>query len=349
MSKLDSRETYSREPYRKAFDMVEEFVDDLRKGIESGRSIDLAVDSVERVLLIGIGGSGIVCDVVAQMLSGRGVYVEVLRSYSFRSGGWDLAVAVSHSGNTAETIKPVLNLLEERVPCVFITSDGMLARLAERYGIPLASVRGDVPPRYGFPNMFGAALGVMEKLELMKVELSYERLTEFRFKIAENVHSERNPAKKLAQKIASSFPIIYAYDEVKNAGYRLKCQLNENAKMYCSFMEFPEALHNDLEALPRDSLIILPRSFREKEEVAETIEAFISLIGGDRVSSVRVDSKDELEEILRFFLFMDYTSLYVAALRGADPLVIPRMTEFKKRNRVYEKVLREVEMRLADK
>jgi len=347
LSELDSPGTYSRKPYREAFRVTGEFVEDLRRGLELGRSLDLSVDYAERVLFIGIGGSGIVCDITARMISEKGFHAEVLRSYSFREGDWDLVIAVSHSGNTAETIKPVLRLLDRGARCTFITSGGMLAKLAERYEVPAVIVRGDFPTRYCFANMIGAALGIAELLGFMKIKLSCDELAEFRSKIAEDVPLEENPAKILARRIAESFPIVYAYDEVRYAGYRLKCQLNENAKMYCAFAELPEALHNDLEALPEDSLIILPRSFKEGVEVKETIDAFTSLVGGEKIFSVRAESRDELEELLELFLFMDYASLYVAVLRKADPLEVPRMTELKRINRVYQKVLREAEMRIA--
>ncbi|MCD6312826.1 MAG: hypothetical protein J7L79_03315 [Thaumarchaeota archaeon] len=347
MSLLDSSRTYSMDPYRRAFRIVGEFMDDLKRGLDSGRKVDLEIGSAEDILLVGIGGSGIICDVVAQMISGRGARAKVLKGYSPCGSGWDLALIVSHSGNTAEAIKHVLTLLEEKVPQVFITSDGILARLAERYGVSFAPVRGDVPPRYGFPSMLGAALGILKKIGLMRVEVKYDEVKRFQSRLKEDVPMKENLAKKLASRIAGTFPIVYAYEEIRNAGYRLKCQLNENAKMYCGFAEIPEAFHNDLEALPRDCLIILPRSFREEPDLTEAIEAFTSLVGGEKVFSIRVDARDELEELLKLFLFMDYTSLYVAVLRGSDPLILPRLDEFKKRNKAYDEILREAEKRLA--
>lgn len=346
MRLLDSPETYSRDPYRRAFRIVGEFLEDLRRGLESGRAVSLELSSADKMILIGIGGSGIICDVVAQVVSWRGVRVKVHKGYPSFGDDWDLALVVSHSGNTAEAIKHVLTLLEKKVPQVFITSDGLLARLADRYGIPFARVRGDVPPRYGFPSMLGAALGILEKLGLFQASIRYEELERFQSGLREDVPLEKNLAKTLASRIAGSFPIVYVYDEVRNAGYRLKCQLNENAKMYCGFAEIPEAFHNDLEALPRESLIVLPRSFREEPDLTKAIEAFMSLVGEEKVFSIRVDSGDELDELLKLFLLMDYASLYAAVLREANPLTLPRLDEFKERNKAYDEILGEAEKRL---
>lgn len=348
MSRLDLPETYSRDLYRRAFGMAADYVRDLREGVERGRLVELGVEAAGRVLFLGIGGSGIICDVASRLLSESGVQAVVRRSYGLGSLDWDLAIAVSHSGNTAETVKPALRLLDAGVPCIFISSGGALSRLAERYGVPLVRVRGDVPPRYGFPSMLGAALGALEALGLLRVELDYEGLERYRAGLGEDVPLEENPAKRLAERIHSSgLPVIYAYEEVREAGYRLKCQLNENAKAYCCFAEFPEALHNDLEALPEDALVIVPRSFREPPEISRTIEAFSDLVGRDRVVSIRAEAGDLAEELLKLFILADYASLYVAALRGVDPIAVPRMSGLKGLNPVYGEVLEEVERRVA--
>jgi len=347
LSRLDAPETYSCEPLRGAFEIVADYVHDLRMGLENGRRISINVKPVERIIFLGIGGSGIICDAAARFLSGSDVKTAIQRSYGLGSLDWDLAIAVSHSGNTAETVKPVMRLMDAGVPCIFITSGGALMRLAERYGVPVIPVRADVPPRYAFPSMLGAALGALEALGLARISLDYDALEHHLSGLREHVPSERNPAKKLAERITSSYPVIYAYDEVREAGYRLKCQLNENAKMHCCYADFPEALHNDLEALPDNALVIMPRSVKEPPEISRTIDALSKLLGEDRIFSIRVDARDEAEELLKLFMFMDYVSLYVAALRGVDPLSVPRMSRLKRLNPVYGEVVEEVERRVA--
>lgn len=347
MSRLDAPEAYSHEPFQRAFEIAADYIHDLREGLENGRRISISVRSIERLIFLGIGGSGIICDAAAKLLSGSGVRTIVQRSYGLGSLDWDLAIAVSHSGNTAETVKPVMRLMDAGVPCIFITSGGALMRLAERYGVPVIPVRGDVPPRYAFPSMLGAALGALEALGLTRISLDYNGLEHHLAGLREHVPSEENPAKRLAERITSSYPVIYAYDEVREAGYRLKCQLNENAKMHCCYADFPEALHNDLEALPDNALLIMPRSMREPPEISRTIDALSRLLGEDMIFSIRVDARDEAEELLKLFIFMDYVSLYVAVLRGVDPLSVPRMSRLKRLNSVYGEVIEEVERRVA--
>jgi len=116
--------------------------------------------------------------------------------------------------------------------------------------------------------------------------------------------------------------------------------------MYCGFAELPEGFHNDVEALPEDGLVIFPRSFRERAELAMAIEAFAELVGLDRVVFLRAESDDRLGELLELTIQADYISLYASILRGSDPLSLPFMDRLKKLNKAYERVLGEARRRI---
>lgn len=349
MKKLDDPEQYLREPYRRAFEIAGGFLEDLRRGIEAGESLDLEVGEVGRVLFLGVGGSGIVGDFARRLLVEAGVSASVSKDYRVVGGlDRDLVIAVSHSGNTAEVVKPALELASKlRDRMVFVTSGGVLAGIGERYGVPVARVRGDVPPRYAFPSMLGAVLGILSRIGLLKPRIDYSKLEEVQARVGEGASFEENPAKRIAARIAGGFPIVYAYEEVRAPGYRLKCQLNENAKMYCGFAELPEGFHNDVEALPGDGVVIFPRSFRERAELGMAIEAFAELVGSDRVVFLRAESGDGLGELLELTIQADYISLYASILRGSDPLSLPFMNRLKKLNKAYELVLGDARKRIG--
>lgn len=340
MKSLDREETYSTGVYREAFQLVGNFIDDFQDGVRNGRVVNLDLKSVEKIVFMGIGGSGIVGDVAAQLLSTKNIESTIVRGYHLPRDRWDLAVAISHSGNTAETIKTVLDLIDRNVPCVFITSGGMLSEIAVKKGIPIVRVKGGMPPRYCFPNMFGAVLGILEKIDLMRVDINIDEVRKFREKMVEGVPTNLNPAKQAAIKIVNSNPLVYVYDRIRSIGYRLKCQLNENAKMYCGFGEIPEVLHNEVEAIGRGNLIVLPRVLGEDEETREVIDTLIHFFGEESCLCLRADSREELDELLELFMLMDYISLYAAVLRGVDPLILERIPELRRRNKVNEMILK---------
>jgi len=344
---LDGEWVYKEKNYRRAFELIDRYVDAFVDGLSSGRSIRAEEIDVKRVLFLGIGGSGIVCDVVAEILSSRGIVTHVSKEYTAPPGEWDLIIAVSYSGNTSETLNSLLQFLDQEDKIVAVTSNGRLARLGEKLGIKVVKVRSGIPPRYAFPDMLGGILGYLEKLGLDSAKMNLEEIKEFQDGLKKDKRIDENPAKEAAVKISKSHPIIYVYREVKLPGYRLKCELNENAKLFCHYAEIPEALHNDIEAIPRNGLIIIPRSFREPYEISKTIEALSRLLGEEKLLELRARSKSYLEEIIELFMLSDYISLYTSVLRGVNPLILHRIERLKDINAAYHEIKRRLDEELG--
>jgi len=344
---LDGEWVYKEKNYRRAFELIDRYVDAFVDGLSSGRSIRVEEIDVKRVLFLGIGGSGIVCDVVAEILSSRGIVTHVSKEYTAPPGEWDLIIAVSYSGNTSETLNSLLQFLDQEDKIVAVTSNGRLARLGEKLGIKVVKVRSGIPPRYAFPDMLGGILGYLEKLGLDSAKMNLEEIKEFQDGLKKDKRIDENPAKEAAVKISKSHPIIYVYKVVKLPGYRLKCELNENAKLFCHYAEIPEALHNDIEAIPRNGLIIIPRSFREPYEISKTIEALSRLLGEEKLLELRARSKSYLEEIIELFMLSDYISLYTSVLRGVNPLILHRIERLKDINAAYHEIKRRLDEELG--
>ena len=344
---LDGEWMYRVEGYRRAFELVDGYVDAFVEGLRSGRSIGAERIDVNRVLLLGMGGSGIVCDVAAEVLSSKGIVAQVSKEYTAPPGEWDLIIAVSYSGNTSETLNSLLQFLDRGDRVVAVTSDGRLARLGERLGFKVIRVRSGIQPRYAFPDMLGGILGYLENLGLNLERINLDEIRGFQEGLKRDKGVDENPAKEAAIRISKSHPIIYVYREVRLPGYRLKCELNENAKLLCHYAEIPEALHNDIEAIPRDGLIIAPRSFREPYEISKTIEALNRLLGENRVLELRASSKSYFEEIIELFMLSDYISLYTSILRGVNPLILHRIERLKDINVAYHEIKRRLDEKIG--
>ena len=343
---LDSSETFRKEPHGRAFAIIDNFVDDLKKGFESGVKVNIEVPRIRSVIFAGMGGSGIIGDVVADFLAEKDIEIRVQKDYFIGRGEYDLAVIVSHSGNTAETINSLIELLQRNPnqKLVFITSDGILKRIAEKIRAPVITVRGDIPPRYGFPEMLGAALGLLSSLGIEKFRVNEEELKGFQSKLKRDVPYEENLAKQAAAKITQFYPVIYCPRYLRAVGWRLKSQLNENSKIYCSYAELPEALHNDIEALTRSSLVVIPRSFKEPKEITYTLDALVEILGGDRFVFLKAESMDLVNETIELIILCDYISLYAAAIKKVNPLQVPLISQLKEINEapkmIYDKASR---------
>lgn len=348
MSKLDNPEIYSMEPYRDAFKILSNYVKDFLDGLKIGEKIE--VGEVKSIAFLGVGGSGIIGDSVTQILKTiSNVRTVVVKDYVPPEGEWDLIVAVSYSGNTAETLEALSSLVKDKVKVLAVTSNGKLAQLAEKIGAYILRVKSGMPPRYAFPNMLGAVLGALRRIgvDLNELKAGAEAADLFRGKISENIPLDKNPAKNAAEKIFGKIPIVYAYREVSCIGYRLKCELNENAKLFCHYSDIPEAFHNDVEGYPENFLLIFPRSFREPEPIRHAIEALCEIVGYDKCLSLKVSAKKSFEELLKLFMFMDYISVYASILTGSNPLTLSRIPDMKKRNKAYSEILSEVSKRFG--
>src|SRR3974390_1057702 len=103
---------------------------------------------ITNVVVAGMGGSGIVGDLVSAVAAGEmSVPVTVSKSYDLPAfcGPDTLVVAVSFSGNTAETLEVAERAAAVGASAVAITSGGSLGTLARREGWPLAPVPGEIP------------------------------------------------------------------------------------------------------------------------------------------------------------------------------------------------------------
>ena len=67
-----------------------------------------------------------------------------------------------------------------------------------------------------------------------------------------SVPAASNPAKELAARLVGCLPLVWGSEGIAGAAaYRLKCQLNENAKVLAGWATFPELNHNEVVGLYR--------------------------------------------------------------------------------------------------
>ena len=137
-----------------------------------------------------------------------------------------------------------------------------------------------------------------------------------------------------------TLPVFVGAGLAEAAAYRWKCQFNENAEVPAFFSALPEADHNEVVGwaaardLGRLSYVSLedrdghPRNLRRAELTAEIAAA-------GTATTVRVSARGEtrLERLLSLVLLGDLVSIYVAVLRGADPIDIPAIDALKARMR----------------
>ena len=291
------------------------------------------IAEAQRVFLIGMGGSAIAGDVFAAWVADRcKVPIQVVRDYRLPSYARpeDLLVAVSYSGNTEETLGATAEGIKLGCRVIAITSGGRLGDLARGGGWPVFEVPAGLPPRGAFGHLFGilSTIGSGWTYGDLRgdVEQAVAHLNELRTRLRPESGLRLNRAKALALRLKTTVPILYAAPPFTAVARRWQTQLNENAKVLAFSSTFPEADHNELVGWVEDPRArsyrpIILRDADEPPELKRQLDITTSLMSKrTKVEEVHDDGPSLLSRMLGTLYLGDYVSLYLAALRGVDPL-----------------------------
>jgi glucose/mannose-6-phosphate isomerase len=300
-------------------------------------------DATGGVIVAGMGGSAAGGRLALAALGSR-----LRRPFVVVDGyalpGWvgaqALVLCSSYSGATEETLAAYDDAVERGAARIVATTGGELARRAREHGVPVIPVPGGFQPRAAIGYALVAAL---EAAFLGGAAPSVRDEIEAAASLAEELVAEWGPdgaedseAKSLARALHGTIPVIAGAELAAAAAYRWKCQFNENAELPAFASVLPEADHNEVvgwqaaRGLGRFSYVSLedpgahPRNARRAE-----LTAGIASAGVDPVLRLRARGATPVERLVSLVLLGDLVSLYVAVLRGADPLDIPAIDGLK--------------------
>lgn len=308
-----------------------------RAALEAGQDVRAPLDLVDHVVVCGMGGSGIVADVVAAVAAPRyDLPVVPRKSPGLPAwvGGATLVVAVSYSGNTAETLASAEEALDRGAPVLGITSGGRLAELLEDAGQPLVLV--DDPGRPPRHSTGALLVPVLQALELDgDLDDAIARLEGITVACHRDVPSADNPAKQLALRLAGAdtgVPSLYGTAGIGEvAAYRLRCQLAENAKMRASHHAVPELCHNESVAWDDTStaggVLWICEDPAEQARVDVLRDLFDDHFAW--AEGVTAEGASPLERYASLVGLLDLVSVHTAIARGVDPTPIAPIDRIK--------------------
>ncbi len=296
-----------------------------KQGFEEGVRISVDASGVSKLVVLGVGGSGVIGGFVESLSSNYEFPVEVSTVMSpwelnlKTLGDHVLVIAVSYSGNTVETLSclnKVMTLPNVRI--VGVTSGGKLEKLSEDKGFPIIKVSRGLLPRAAFPQMLFGILGLLVnsglsgRLNESAVQKSLE--------ILESSADAWSEARQLSSIIGERIPVFVSTWSYRPVAIRFKQELAENAKTL-SFTEFlPDAGHNSIVAWGRDprresyKLISIIGGANGEEALHESFKEGC----GMRVEEWRLRGEDLLSELLWGAWIAGLTSLIIAEKNGVD-------------------------------
>lgn len=309
---------------------------------DTARRVTLDVDLgvVEQVCVVGMGGSAIAGHVLQALVADSlGIPFLVHSGYGLPAfvGPSTLVLALSHSGNTEETLDAVDAAAARGARIAAVTSGGHLARRAVRNDWPVARITSEAPPRHSLGWLLVPLLPAFGLADQLDDAVAAQR----RVVAVCGRHLPRmdNPAKRLADRLAQ-VDLCAAWGTQGIAGVaarRLAAQLNENAKLPAYPAVLPEADHNAIvghalvPAAPRTGLVLLRDPAGEHERVAKRVTPTVGLVDRHFAWSTELVATDgpALARAAELIMQADLVSVYAALARGIDPTPIDAIDRLK--------------------
>ncbi len=311
----------------------------------------IPASALERVVIVGMGGSAISGDLLAALVQDTCVLpLQVFREYSlppYAAGPGTLVIALSFSGSTEETLSAAAQATERGARLLAITTGGPLADLADRAGGEVWPIAYDSQPRAALGWLYGLLLGAAARLGLTPpleadIAEAVERLRDDRARWTAASPTSRNPAKRVAGQMMDCIPVIWGAGLLAPVAARWKTQLNENAKTAAYAEQMPELNHNAIvgiltpeELMRRHKFQIVQLVSREYDHprVALRHRATESLLreAGIIAEVVRAHGRSRLAQQMNLIQFGDYISFFLAMAYGVDPTPIPPILMLKDR------------------
>lgn len=327
------------EMLKNTLEMPENLQEALKKTWMTSR---LRVDEISNITFIGMGGSGIIGNIILDWLEEKiDIPIKLWKDYELPAyiNSKSLIIAISYSGNTEEVLSAVIEAMKRKSSIIAITSNGILEKLHLKKNFPLIKVPPKFQPREALPYLFIAALKALNQIHVIptyetEIKKTIQTLKEIRKQI---IQQKDDTVFKIANKIIRKNTVIYTYKPFRGAALRFKQQLNENSKQWAKIEIIPEACHNEIvgwsenKKLYQNMKVIMIRDKQEKQTIKTRIEAFKEEISRKNVEILEIKAKGTttIEKIFSIIYQGDLISILIALIKGVNPKSIEPIVRLK--------------------
>jgi glucose/mannose-6-phosphate isomerase len=292
-------------------------------------------DTIDNVVVLGMGGSGVAGDVLAAV-GGPFVPVPIVVSKGYAPpafvGPGTLCFAVSFSGDTEETVEAASVVARAGAHMVVLARGGRLAELAPSWQAPQVPLPDGIPmPRAGLGALAAPLLVLLEEVGLFPgasgwIDAAVAQLKARRDQLAGDGPSV---ARDVARTIGRTIPLVFGAGPLgAAAALRWKTQVNENAKAPAFAGAIPEAWHNEIvgwgqhgDVTRQVFTLVELRHDEEHPQEARRFDLVREIMAEvvHEVVEVRAAGEGPLAQLLDLVLLGDYVSLHMAEQEDIDP------------------------------
>ena len=282
---------------------------------------------IDHIVFAGMGGSGAIGDMFSSLLSKTKIHVNVVKGYLLpqTADSNTLVVAVSISGNTAETLSVLGSANKLGSKIIAFSSDGKMQDYCTKNKIEHRIVTQYHSARASFTSYLYTILNVLHStFNINKQDIidSINELEKLNKSISSTNLTMDNPSLDLAKWI-SGIPVIYYPFGLQGAAIRFKNSLQENAKTHAMAEDIIEACHNGIVAWEKPSNV-QPILLQGQDDYIKTKQRWKIIkeyfkkngISYKEIFSVK---EDILSKLINLIYLLDYTTIYRSVLSGVDP------------------------------
>ena len=298
------------------------------------------VKNINQIVLAGMGGSGIVGEIVYDLFNDR-LDIEIIKDYHIPKyiNTNTLLIVISVSGNTEETVNILKEGIKRGLNIVTISSNGLIEKISKENKISYNKIDNILVPRLTLPAILFTCLKIINKIGVIDNEIDIQNSIKNMIKIAKIISIKKsgpkNIAKQISLKIHNYIPVIYTSKLTRSIGLRFKQSLNENAKTHGILEELPESCHNEIVCWNKDRDLFIPIFIRDKDESNRIKLRFTFIKNMLKSNNIQftelvVRGEDKLSRILTGIYILDYVSFYLAILNNINPTTTSNIDNLKK-------------------
>lgn len=296
----------------------------------------------KKIAFVGMGGSGIAGRIVKTLLEKQSPITTIIidgPEVPLAVDAETLAIVVSYSGNTWETIDALNTLTKRFIPTIVFAHGGNALEIAEMKNLPFVIIPNALTPRSSLGYFLGLILGILDNLKLINgISLVHQWID----------HAHTYLPKYSQQQYFQTFLDLAKDEEMFHfwgvsgdsaaCAYRAQTQFNENAKVQTVFSAVPELCHNLLVGFSnsnKSSLVLLASTNFLLPHLEVSVEAIGEILEqkGVRLYKVPVLGDTFENQLFDIILWADFASYYLGLVKGVDVVSVKIIEQLKQTHR----------------
>ena len=337
---------------------IELLPDQIRQVLDDSRLIKIPKEygKITQIVVSGMGGSTLGAYITRSAFGDKiKVPISILSGYKLPAYVDEntLFVLSSYSGNTEEPLSTYKEAKKRKAKIIAITADmpkNKLKKIMLKDNIPGYIFKPELnpsgQPRLGIGYMIFGLSVMLAKAGLFKISVKEIKniISDLEInsrKIRPNIKSDLNKAKKIALEMYNKTPILVGAEHLAGNLHALRNQINENAKLFASYLELPDLNHYSMEGLINpdsnkktlhflffDSKLYHKRVQKRSELTKQVIKK-----NNIKISVCELTGKTKAYQAFELLQIGSWISYYLGILYGVDPVKIPWVDWFKEQLR----------------